>query len=429
MVQPFLLSTDADCLILLDCCYAAKGAKDSGTILRGTNEVIAACSPESRTTGVERRSFTSVLMRQLEEFAHAFRKCGQKFTAVGLHSALFRFSRELQYGPFYVRLTNSEYSSIDLTPLPKATVSADDDSGINMGLSTEGSPGSESSSLNCNPKAVARVLVAIHLTKSPRGDLVGFLRGEGLIPSYVNAMEVLAVEAVFESNSVLAIISMPIGIWDLLPEETPCSYIGITYSKNLLDSSIPPQLLSGLGPAKGEDKSVPTHYHSSSEEKMRETVLGKKRPDTVGSTHNLATVLSKKGKYEQAEEMHRQVLGSSETVLGKEHPNILTSTNNLATLQSDQSECEQADDGKSILRRERRPKASGTFGARATESSEVNKQFPPKQYSEVWYCHLSCQFPGPWRSQIRYCFGCQHERCGQCEKEIVVTGDPSVLKG
>jgi Ankyrin repeats (3 copies) len=268
MVQPFLLSTDADCLILLDCCYAAKGAKDSGTILRGTNEVIAACSPESRTTGVERRSFTSVLIRQLEEFAHAFRKCGQKFTAVGLHSALFRFSRELQYGPFYVRLTNSEYSSIDLTPLPtKATVSADGDSDIHMGLSTEGDAGSESSSLNSKPKAIAKVLVAIHLTKSPRGDLVGFLRGEGLIPSYVNAMEVLAVEAVFESNSVLAIISMPISVWDLLPEDTPCSYIGITYSKNLLDSNILPQSLSGLGLSKGEDASVPTHYHSPSEEK------------------------------------------------------------------------------------------------------------------------------------------------------------------
>jgi hypothetical protein len=266
MVQPFLLSTDADCLILLDCCYAAKGAKDSGTILRGTNEVIAACSPESRTTGVERRSFTSVLIRQLEEFAHKFRKCGEKFTAVGLHSALFRFSRELQYGPFYVRLTNSEYSSIDLTPLPKATASADGDSGIHMELSTEGGPGSESSSPNSKPKAVAKVLVAIHLTKSPRDDLVVFLRGEGLIPSYVNAMEVLAVEAVFESNSVLAIISMPISVWDMLPEDAPCSYIGITYSKNLLDSSIPPQSLSGLGPPKGEDAPIPAHYHSSSEE-------------------------------------------------------------------------------------------------------------------------------------------------------------------
>ena len=234
MVQPFILSTDADCLILLDCCYAAKGAKDSGTILKGTNEIIAACGPESMTTGVERRSFTSVLVRQLEEFAHAFRKEGKNFTAVGLHSALFRFSRELQYGPFYVRLTNAEYSSIDLTPLPNTKISWDNDSDVCMDLSTEGSVASQSTSLNNTPMTAAKVLVAIHLSRSPRGDLVGFLRGEGLIPDYVTGMEVLTVEAVFKSNSTLVILSMPISVWDLLPEDTPCSYVGITYSKNLL---------------------------------------------------------------------------------------------------------------------------------------------------------------------------------------------------
>jgi hypothetical protein len=33
--------------------------------------------------------------------------------------------------------------------------------------------------------------------------------------------------------------------------------------------------------------------------------------------NNLATVLSHQGKYEQAEEMHRQILSLSKTVLGK----------------------------------------------------------------------------------------------------------------
>jgi Tetratricopeptide repeat len=37
---------------------------------------------------------------------------------------------------------------------------------------------------------------------------------------------------------------------------------------------------------------------------------------------NLALVLISQGKYEHAEEMHRQELGLSETVLGKEHPHI-----------------------------------------------------------------------------------------------------------
>jgi hypothetical protein len=48
-------------------------------------------------------------------------------------------------------------------------------------------------------------------------------------------------------------------------------------------------------------------------------VLGKEHPRTLTSMNNLALVLGDQGKYEQAEEIHRQVLGLSETVLGKEH--------------------------------------------------------------------------------------------------------------
>jgi hypothetical protein len=82
-------------------------------------------------------------------------------------------------------------------------------------------------------------------------------------------------------------------------------------------------------------------------------------------------------------------------------------------------------DRKSISGRGRRPKARGISGTRTTGFSEVNNKLPPKQRSEVWYCHLNCQEPGPWRSQLSRCIGCQHDRCDQCEKEIVVTRDPS----
>jgi len=46
--------------------------------------------------------------------------------------------------------------------------------------------------------------------------------------------------------------------------------------------------------------------------------------------------LSRQGKYEQVEEMHRQVLRLRETVLGKEHPDTLTSMNYLASVLRDQ---------------------------------------------------------------------------------------------
>jgi hypothetical protein len=66
-------------------------------------------------------------------------------------------------------------------------------------------------------------------------------------------------------------------------------------------------------------------------------VPGKEHPFTLTSTNNLASVLRDQDKCEQAEEMHRQVLGLRETVLGKGHPETLTSTSNLATVLRNQS--------------------------------------------------------------------------------------------
>ncbi|RYP64947.1 hypothetical protein DL770_009102 [Monosporascus sp. CRB-9-2] len=46
--------------------------------------------------------------------------------------------------------------------------------------------------------------------------------------------------------------------------------------------------------------------------------------------NNLAHVLDSQGKYDEAEQMHRQALALKEEVLGREHPSTLTSINNLA---------------------------------------------------------------------------------------------------
>jgi hypothetical protein len=59
-------------------------------------------------------------------------------------------------------------------------------------------------------------------------------------------------------------------------------------------------------------------------------VVGEEHPSTLASMGNLAGVLSRQGKYEQAEEMHRRTLELKETVLGKEHPSTLTSVYCLA---------------------------------------------------------------------------------------------------
>ncbi|RYP18335.1 hypothetical protein DL767_009855 [Monosporascus sp. MG133] len=76
---------------------------------------------------------------------------------------------------------------------------------------------------------------------------------------------------------------------------------------------------------------------------LRETVLGRKHPDTLMSMDGLAESLRGQGKYKEAEQMHRQVLELRETVLGREHPDTLTSMNNLALVLISQGKCKEAE--------------------------------------------------------------------------------------
>jgi hypothetical protein len=216
--------------VLLDCCFAARGGKDI-TPCQTTNEVIAACSPESPATGVERRSFTSAVTRELELLAHKHETQGTCFTAVSLHSALFRYDRELRYAPFYVRLTDHECMSIDITPLPRTP-------GLHCAVEMMGSVPELPQEITRVPEPGARILLAINTTRSPGGDLVAFLRSEGILPEYVSSMEVVKVEAVYRSRSTLTLVSLPMEVWHLLPKDPACFPVGIVTSDNLLPSDL-----------------------------------------------------------------------------------------------------------------------------------------------------------------------------------------------
>ncbi|RYP17189.1 hypothetical protein DL767_010064 [Monosporascus sp. MG133] len=69
---------------------------------------------------------------------------------------------------------------------------------------------------------------------------------------------------------------------------------------------------------------------------LRKAVLGGEHPDTLASINNLALVLNSQGKYEEAEQMHRQALKLRKAVVGGEHPDTLASINNLALVLNSQ---------------------------------------------------------------------------------------------
>ncbi|KAK0711611.1 hypothetical protein B0H67DRAFT_296663 [Lasiosphaeris hirsuta] len=74
-----------------------------------------------------------------------------------------------------------------------------------------------------------------------------------------------------------------------------------------------------------------------------EKALGEEHPDTLRSMSNLANVLNRQGKYEEAEQMHRQALQLWEKALGEEHPDTLSSMNNLAVILDSQGKYEEAE--------------------------------------------------------------------------------------
>jgi len=96
--------------------------------------------------------------------------------------------------------------------------------------------------------------------------------------------------------------------------------------------------------------------------RLKETVLGKEHPSTLTSMSNLASVLRNQGKYEEAEQMHRQTLELRETVLGKEHHDTLISMNNLALVLKSRGKYKQAEEmhrqelrlGETVLGKEHR---------------------------------------------------------------------------
>ncbi|MCP4345555.1 MAG: tetratricopeptide repeat protein, partial [Desulfobacterales bacterium] len=76
---------------------------------------------------------------------------------------------------------------------------------------------------------------------------------------------------------------------------------------------------------------------------LREKVLGKEHPDTLGSINNLATLYESQGRYGEAEPLYKEALQLREKILGKEHPDTLGSINNLAALYESQGRYGEAE--------------------------------------------------------------------------------------
>ncbi|KAI4101664.1 MAG: hypothetical protein LQ345_007406, partial [Seirophora villosa] len=244
-IQTMLEEADSDVLILLDCCAAGSSAGGSG---KGITQLIAACGFESVAPGVE-HSFTRALIEELKYYELR----GPVSTAF-LHDKILaraKFSWNPRYAsdgtherrrtPIHLDLSEqARHRCIELSPLPippSAPSSPSLGDTLNAPSSAASTPASNTGELSPDSKfsqsslsevfpdptfKSPKVLISIALAEEQNLRAEEWMIWLRSIPAVASSVHV---EGVFESNSTLLLLSLPIAVWDMLPETAAISFI------------------------------------------------------------------------------------------------------------------------------------------------------------------------------------------------------------
>jgi hypothetical protein len=185
---------------------------------------------------------------------------------------------------------------------------------------------------------------------------------------------------------------MPISVWDLLPEDTPCSYVGMAYSNNLLDSSVTRQLLLGSDPAKSPDALPLTRDQSPSKE-------DRLQPGEKASVREARAMSNRLGLL-----IRETITESESTGAGSPQPEKGTKT---ATGPS-HVQLDGRQPRLTLIKRE--------LEISRTEQpirSDNRVQHSSRLQRSIWECCRCSDGPKVWEHQIRRII-CNHLACGSC---------------
>jgi hypothetical protein len=272
-----LEEAESDLLLLLDCCAAASGAPEISRRI-GVTETIAACGFESIAPQPGRFSFTNTLIQVLEDWKHT-----PAFTAAFLHCEILKRLRREQPEPYrkikkfehrrtpvhVVSTRDPNARSIQFCPVPIRLNSAEDLAtpgpvfevrGIGMSIPlldkeqsfTESHPSltikpqslmedppydmdTMFSTLNTGRTRVPHVLISLALEEEPDidDDVESWKRWLQAFPALARYVRI---QGVYKSNSTLLILSLPVAVWNWLPKDFACIFIGYVHSKNHLEA-------------------------------------------------------------------------------------------------------------------------------------------------------------------------------------------------
>ncbi|KAH7242387.1 hypothetical protein BKA59DRAFT_227911 [Fusarium tricinctum] len=258
-IQTLFEMAKCDVLLLLDCCAGASAAPLTE---RPTNmkETIAACGFETWTPRPGAQSFTHTMIEVLKEWASQL-----PFSAAMLHSEILT---RLKHAP-PDRSSQGRLVESRKTPAYILSTSDPHTASITLGRMSEEESGSISSSqaipgstqgglserLQSNTYVTAEERIQTLMGVSPKGQRVVphvllkiALEGDQVFDAascsrWLKQFPLLAthvsVESVYSSYSTLLLLSVPVVLWDLLPEHPATQFVGYIKTSNLLSIDPP----------------------------------------------------------------------------------------------------------------------------------------------------------------------------------------------
>ncbi|KAG6117217.1 hypothetical protein E4U13_001251 [Claviceps humidiphila] len=246
-IQTLLERSTSDALILLDCCAGAASA----TFPNGNSvtETISASSWDAIAPDPGRYSFTNALIEVLQEWRM------RTFSAAMLHAevlARLKHPRpiningkqfEARSTPVHFMMTaNHKAPSIELSRLisleegPEPARHHEIGPALLTGRATEsGNDPISNGFVSEGPNEdTPHVMISLALEDDQQLDINAWERWLTAFPSMAKYVKV---QGVFRSHSTLMLVSLPIMIWNLLPDDPAMSFVAFIRSNNLATQS------------------------------------------------------------------------------------------------------------------------------------------------------------------------------------------------
>ncbi|KAI0512639.1 hypothetical protein F5B22DRAFT_300049 [Xylaria bambusicola] len=237
-IQTLLERSLSDALILLDCCAgAASAAFPTGSSI---TETISASSWDAIAPNPGRYSFSATLLEVLQEWKR------KTFSVAMLHAEILARLKhprperrngghfEARTTPVHFMMTaNHRAPSIELCRINNDTVPPPLPSGPASGRSSfAGGRASPEEIIGSVPnETVPHVMVSLALEDDQTLNIEDWERWLASFPALAKYVQV---QGVFKSHSTLLLLSLPIMVWDMLPDNPACNFVAFIRSNNLV---------------------------------------------------------------------------------------------------------------------------------------------------------------------------------------------------